>query len=313
MITDFTADLLDRPAAQAAGSIALTHLDAAAAAAARLEDPADHAALHDFRVAIRRLRVTIRAYPGVHEIVPKKQRRRLRKLARVTNAARDAEVQLEWFRTHSAAFTKGERTALAPLRSRLRARRRRESTRTQPELLKQFSKLERKLRRRLGSLENAGAHEAPFRGIAAAALVQHVNDLSSRLRALTPVSKTAEVHATRIAAKRLRYLLEPMAPAVAHAGTLVGRLKKLQDLLGALTDGHVLEAALANAGDGNAAAATVLRAEAAALFATLQKEWSQSGPDLVRQIAAVARTLRPVVQAPPSVRRPSRRRRRTTA
>jgi len=305
---EFSADLLELPAVRAAATVALAHLDAAAAAATRLTDRTDHEALHDFRVAIRRLRVTIRAYPGVHESVAKKLRRRLRKLARATNTARDTEVQLAWFRTRLSRFTPEDRAALAPLRVRLRARRRRETARTQVEVLRQFGKVERKLRRRLVVARDSGAHEAQFRGIAAATLVQYANDLSTRLRVLTPASKATDVHATRIAAKRLRYLLEPLQPTMGDAQPIVDRLKKLQDVLGELTDGHTLETVLQEAGDVAPAATTVLREESGALFATLGQEWLHAGPELVRQIDAVAQQLRPVIK-PPTPRPPSLRQR----
>ena len=310
----FSADLLEQPAVQGASMVALAHLDAAAAAATRLTDPTDHDALHDFRVAIRRLRVTIRAYPGVRESIAKKQRRRLRRLARATNTARDTEVQLAWFRARLARFAPAERRALAPLRVRLRARRRREIARTQPELLRQFGKIERKLRRRLMAARDSGAHEAQFRGIAAATLVQYANDLSTRLRVLAPTSNATDVHATRIAAKRLRYLLEPLRAVLADAAPIVDRLKELQDLLGELTDGHTLEAVLQEAGNVAAAAgAEFLRAEAGRLFSTLRQSWSQAGPEFVRAIDVVAQQLRPVITAPvpPSLRQRARRRRQT--
>ncbi len=308
-MAEFSADLLEQPAVQAASIVALAHLDAAAAAATRINDRTDHDALHDFRVAIRRLRVTIRAYPGLHESVVKKQRRRLRKLARATNTARDTEVQLAWFRTRLSRFTPEDRATLAPLRARLRSRRRRESARTQVELLRQFGKIERKLRRRLVDARDSGAHETQFRGIAAATLVQYANDLSTRLRVLTPASKATDVHATRIAAKRLRYLLEPLRAIIADAPPVVDRLKTLQDVLGELTDGHTLEAVLKEAGDVAATAGTVLREESAALFATLAQEWLQAGPELVRQIDQVAQQLRPVIKppTPPSLRQRTRR------
>src|SRR3954468_378564 len=113
--------LLDRPVAEASGLVALRYLDDAAAAATRLTDRADAEALHDFRVALRRLRVTVRAYPDLRTAVSKKNRRRLRKLARETNPIRNAEAQIAWFRDHTAQFTPPQRAALAPLRSRLRA------------------------------------------------------------------------------------------------------------------------------------------------------------------------------------------------
>ncbi|HET8835726.1 MAG TPA: CHAD domain-containing protein, partial [Gemmatimonadales bacterium] len=54
--------LLDLPAEEAARLIALALLDRAAEAARRLLDPTDPTALHDFRVATRRLRSGLQAY-----------------------------------------------------------------------------------------------------------------------------------------------------------------------------------------------------------------------------------------------------------
>jgi hypothetical protein len=87
-MADFPADLLERPAVDAASLVALRYLDDSTTAATRLSDRTDAEALHDFRVAVRRLRVTLQAYPGLREGVPKKYRRRLRKLTRATNAVR---------------------------------------------------------------------------------------------------------------------------------------------------------------------------------------------------------------------------------
>ena len=53
-------ELLDGPAAAGARVLALGRLADAEEAAARLADPADAEALHDFRVAVRRLRSTLR-------------------------------------------------------------------------------------------------------------------------------------------------------------------------------------------------------------------------------------------------------------
>jgi CHAD domain-containing protein len=53
--------LLDLPAEEAARLIALSLLDRAAAAAARMADPSDPHALHDFRVATRRLVACLQA------------------------------------------------------------------------------------------------------------------------------------------------------------------------------------------------------------------------------------------------------------
>jgi CHAD domain-containing protein len=306
-MADFTAALLDRPAVQAACMIALEYLDDATAAAARLSDRTDADALHDFRVAVRRLRVTVRAYPGLYESVPKKKRGRLKKLARATNAARDAEVQLAWFRDRAAQFTPAQRVALGPFRARLRARRRRAQTHTQLKLQRRFDKLERKLRRQLAAVQSdPGVGGPPFRAIAAATLVAHATALNARLASVSASSDPADLHATRIAAKRLRYLLEPVGSALPRGSKLVQRLKSLQDLFGELTDAHMLETELREGGEGTAAATNLVRAEVAALFTQLESEWSTVGKDLEREVAIAARQLRPASKPP---RTPARRRR----
>jgi CHAD domain-containing protein len=298
------------PVAQSAAQIARSYLDDATAAAARLGDRADAEALHDFRVAIRRLRATVGAYTALHDGVSRKQRRRLRKLARATNAARDAEVQLAWFRNRSARFTPAHRAALAPVRARIRARRRREQIRSHAKLLRRFEKLDRKLRHRLTTLESSGSdHHAHFGATAAAALVRHAEDLGARLGAATSVSQAppAELHATRIAAKKLRYLLEPLQAGVPSAQVLLKRLKQLQDLLGEINDAHVLSDELDRAGVSTAT--DVLRDELASLFTTLQSDWGKAGPDLQRAVAAAAGHLQPATSARPGTHRAAARRR----
>jgi CHAD domain-containing protein len=312
-MAEFTANLLDGPAVQGACAVALAYLDEATAAAVRLGDGSDRGALHAFRVAIRRLRVTVRAYPGIHETVPKKQRRRLRKLARATNAARDAEVQIEWFNERSARFSPAQRAAVAPFRARLRARRRRELAHAQQTLLRRFGKLERKLRRRLAALQvDAGAHEAPFRAVAAATLVQYAGELGARLADVTQSTDADQLHAARIAAKRVRYLLEPLEPGFADGAPLIERLKQLQDLFGALTDAHELEVALQNEGAAVAAATGVLHSEVASSFDRLRDQQGAAA-SLERDVAAAARRLRPVAKTPRSLQQPPRRRRRQSA
>lgn len=324
-MAEFTADLLDRPAVKGACAVALAYLDDASAAAVRFGDGSDREALHAFRVAIRRLRVTVRAYPGIHESVPKKQRRRLRNLARATNAARDAEVQIEWFNERSARFTPAQRAALAPFRARLRARRRSEIAHAQQKLQRWFGNLERKLRHRLTALQvDAGPHEAPFRAIAAATLVQYAGELEARLAEATQSTDADQLHATRIAAKRLRYLLEPLEPGLrdgagaggaggAGGAPLMERLKQLQDLFGALTDAHELEVTFQREGAAVAAAAGVLHDEVTTVFDEFRNRWSPTGFGLERDVEAAVRRLRPTAKAarpPRSLQQPARRRRR---
>ena len=89
--------LLSRSPQVASRLIALDLLDRAGRAAARLEDSGDADALHDFRVALRRLRSICRAYRGpLEDSLRKRDRRRLAELSRATAPGRDAEVALAW-------------------------------------------------------------------------------------------------------------------------------------------------------------------------------------------------------------------------
>jgi len=316
--------LLDRPVAEASGLVALRYLDDAAAAATRLTNRADAEALHDFRVALRRLRVTVRAYPDLRTAVSKKNRRRLRKLARETNLIRNAEAQIAWFRDHTAQFTPPQRAALAPLRSRLRARRRRAQADTHVELQSRFAKIARKVRRSLAMLSADDAkQQSPFRVGAAAALIAHAKDLRERLEP-GAAGSAAELHATRIAAKRLRYLLEPVEQDLEQGARLTARLKELQDVFGGLTDAHELQGELRRAAQtdqeiGVTAAFNLLDAEVAGLLATVREDWSSVGVELEHDIVAAARQLSAprspsTPRVPPSRRhRPARRRSRIPA
>src|SRR5690348_8089478 len=118
-MTERLSSLLGQPAPAAVARIALARLDEARAACARLDDRGDPEALHDFRVAVRRLRTLVRAFSGeLGNAIPKKLERRIRDLARLTTAGRDADVQLAWIREVGARRSPG----LAWFRTRLEDR-----------------------------------------------------------------------------------------------------------------------------------------------------------------------------------------------
>src|SRR5205814_9032436 len=90
-------DLPNLSIAEGARRLALAHLDAVAGARARLVGNADPDALHDYRVALRRLRSCLRAYAKpLRSSLTGKTTRRLRRLAHGTNRCRDLEVHLAW-------------------------------------------------------------------------------------------------------------------------------------------------------------------------------------------------------------------------
>jgi CHAD domain-containing protein len=239
-------DLLVRPAVQSARLIAQSHLDAATEATARLDDSKDVEALHDFRVAIRRLRTTVRAYrPELEGSVRPKLRRRLRDITEESNRVREAEVALDWLRPTKAELTSRERVGLRWLVLRIEDRRAHGLEHVRTEVRRSFRRAGRTLRKGLSVYrqEIDPGHPVPTEPFAAAArrvLLEQAHQLD-RLLGAVHAAEDEEAHRARIAAKRLRYLLEPLAHAVPASAVLVTRLKELQDRLGELHDVLELE------------------------------------------------------------------------
>lgn len=237
-MTDRVSGLLGQPAPAAVARIALSRLDEARAACARLDDRDDPEALHDFRVAVRRLRTLVRAFNGeLDHAIPKKLERRVRDLARLTTAGRDAEVQLAWLA--DAGSRRG--AGLAWFRSRLEDRRERAYDEIRRAVPHAFRALERRLRRRFnGALAEPARRVGPF----GAALARELRAETAALRQEFAIARSPgdadAVHGARIAVKRLRYLLEPVGDGDAGARSLVERLKRLQTALGELHDLQIL-------------------------------------------------------------------------
>src|SRR5881394_3315471 len=96
-MSHFPNDLLTRPASEGIRLIALRRLEDVVHARAGLGDPDKTDALHDFRVAIRRLRSCVRTYRRqLDSSVNRTLRRRLQRFARAAGASRDLEVHIQW-------------------------------------------------------------------------------------------------------------------------------------------------------------------------------------------------------------------------
>ncbi|HEY7216075.1 MAG TPA: CHAD domain-containing protein [Thermoanaerobaculia bacterium] len=248
-----TTGLLSRSPEEGARLLALSFLDQAAAARPRLADAEDAEALHDFRVALRRLRSCLRAYRDcLDESVPKKLARRLRRLARSSGPGRDAEVQIEWLQGRRAHLSSYHRAGLTWLLARLEERMRDAYAKLAAEVDRDFAEFERELRAHL-SVYRTEVHLDPAIPLAtlgettAGILRSQLAELEDHLSRIADAEDEKEAHQARISAKRVRYLLEPLAEEVPGAGSIVKRFKTFQDLLGDLHDAHVLELEIAEA------------------------------------------------------------------
>ena len=283
--------LLASAATVAAARIVRDRLDAAMLAAERLADVSDADALHDFRVALRRLRSALRAYrPWLGRAASRKVRSALRDLGRATNAGRDAEVQADWLSAEQRELPDHARAGAARLAARLRKRRVPRAS----ELRAALQSPADKILKRLEFQEDA---RSPFSAVYEALLGEHAATAAARLAAVTRADQVEEAHEARIAVKRLRYLLEPLVDELPQAVPLLETVKELQDLLGELHDAHVLDETLADAKASRATPRATLAALAAAntkrrdhVFAELERRWlggvATSFFEQIRRLAA---------------------------
>jgi len=250
--------LLARSPEEASRVVALTLLARVGEAARRLEDPDDAEALHDFRVALRRLRSVLRAYrKPLAGSVKKRHRRQLRDLAAATGPGRDAEVAAGWVAAQRETLPSEQKGGARTLGDRLEARRGKGYEKVRRQLAEDFAPLAESLERRLGVYRReihlqGGAGSDSFGELVALELRRDLDRLLAALAAVGSVDDSDPCHRARLAGKRVRYLLEPLAGGLGAVEPILKRLKRLQDLLGELNDAHVLEAELERSVEGAA-------------------------------------------------------------
>ncbi|HEX6106168.1 MAG TPA: CHAD domain-containing protein [Gemmatimonadales bacterium] len=244
--------LLELPAEEATRFIALSLLDTLRAARTRMGSD-DPEGLHDFRVALRRLRTTLRTYrPQLRDSVGRRTHRRLRRMARATRESRDLEVHIEWSRAQAPLLTPRQQAGVAWLVEALSRRRREADSSLTETIERDFGRTVEPLERRLSTYQATISLDPSRRFRTASAVVgarvlQLAGDLEVALGDVHTIQDEEPAHLARIAAKRLRYVLEPVAGLAEGVEEIIDRLKLLQDQLGDLHDSHVFVTELAGA------------------------------------------------------------------
>ncbi|HWH03104.1 MAG TPA: CHAD domain-containing protein [Gemmatimonadales bacterium] len=229
------------PTWEGVSELARAYLDDARRAAPGLGARPDPGALHDFRVALRRLRGLLRAYRApLGPRISKRLRRRLSTVANSTGAGRDADVMLNWIANQMKGLSRSERVGARWLAERIKARR--DGDPEARRLPSRFERLDRRLRKRLAAeARTTGAPVGPsFAGTTARLVTDAAVSLTAALREIRKPEDTEAAHDARLAGKRLRYLLEPVADAAAGAPALIERLRGLQELLGEFDECQVM-------------------------------------------------------------------------
>jgi CHAD domain-containing protein len=210
---------------------------------------------------LRRLRSLMRVLgPSAGANVRKKHQRGLKDIGGSTSGTRDAEVQVEWLLAERQRLPPRDVVGVDWLLSRLERARNEGFHEVSRKVTDSFRRASRRLERALRKSRGEralSAVEAPFKAVLARVVGEETAQLLTALDATTGPNDLEQLHRTRILAKRLRYVLEPLRgagrPAVSGA---VNLLSELQDLLGELQDAKVL-------GDGIATALVELAAERA--------------------------------------------------
>lgn len=312
--------LLGRPASEVAHLLALRFLDEAAGGATRLHDPNDAEALHDFRVGMRRLRSLMRAYEAeLRGSVGKKWRRRVRDIASLTNEGRDAEVQVEWLEREIASMRMNKRGARWVLRQ-VQERMDDAYAEVRSDVLREFGQSELKLRQRLRLLPETDGRdedEPTFGERTGALLREQLGILWDLTTSAHSPDDEREIHDARIAAKRIRYVLEPLQNEIEGAKKLVKTMKRLQDVLGDLHDVQVVEETLRKlrlrasspvkvAGTVAAIDELTRRAEMQRmeLFRDFDSQWHhREGPQFFETVASLADQLQGIEPEPTELER----------
>lgn len=236
-------DLLQLPAPEAARRLLKRFLKGARKACQRLQAGDDPEALHDFRVALRRLRSSVKAYrPWLKGVVRKSERRALKQLANSTNPARDSEVQLAWLQ--SLSISPRERPGYNGLLERVERHKKSAYDGLAERLVNDFGEIDARLKKRLKQAPPADDKAPRFAQVVVAQLTEALTDFETGLNEAGAHGDHATIHETRIAGKRLRYLLEPISTSLPQGKELVKTLKAAQDLLGEIHDCEVLAAEL---------------------------------------------------------------------
>ncbi|MFW8634484.1 CHAD domain-containing protein [Cribrihabitans pelagius] len=230
-----------QPAHEAAGRILAAHL-----AAARQNEPGiisdlDTEFLHDYRIALRRIRALL---SGLKDVLPAEDAARLRRdlkaLMTQTNGLRDLDVWLLEQDRFRAMLPASLHPGLSALFAAIRARR---------------AACQRELAARLGgaayrwhmaglTAEAAAARPQgsgaalPAGALARQLIARRHAKLCRAAARITAQSPDAEIHALRIGCKKLRYLMELFAPLfpAAELSQALKPLKRLQERLGRFND-----------------------------------------------------------------------------
>ncbi len=261
-------------------------------------------ALHDLRVTVRRMRTLLRAYEG---FLPPEMRpacANLKTVMHQTNQLRDLEVQEMMLSTmltrkRLAAPT---RNAISIIRNHVLnglTSGRDSNQGTVETLLKHV-----KILLHIFDEHHTCIGTDRYLDMTASLVHEEITTFARMALSLKNRHQIKRLHKTRLSAKRLRYVMEPIPERVVGVRDGINRLKRLQNLLGAIRDTQTLAQtistarngpSLANHGEAANDALSVVSIQQDRLFATYLRR--RAGGEITRlehRIFRVVDGLRPI-------------------
>lgn len=204
--------------------------------------------VHRMRVAARRLSTALSIFESFYSAKRiKAWQKDVRQVTRILGRARDLDIQILYLRSFLRQVTEA---GLRPGIQRLLLRTRQARSRVQTRLIKVLTELDQ--RQTILSMEmqaqlawekakaKPGVEGTGIQFFASKSILPAIEDLLTFDPFVDQVEAVSELHAMRLAAKRLRYTLEcflPISPGGFEEEVLV--LRKTQDLLGIIHDHDV--------------------------------------------------------------------------
>lgn len=299
-------DALRRPAAEGARLVALHYLHHLVDA--RAGDSME--SLHQVRVALRRLRATLRDHAAVLDgVADRRVHRALRTLARATGARRDSDVQRAWLAAEAATFSEAAQREATQLGERL-AEHDDASDTAHATIAAAYARhldphieplLERLAVFTLPHRVGRAMPTVPFARHLAQRLERGGARLQRRCAQIDGIDDVDALHAARLELKRHRALLAPFAKVMPALGAWFDHATRGQDLLGAARDAHLVARRARRAGFATLAVAArgVCRAHHAAFLSDWRAERAhtpRNGPHplLTNAIDALRATFPPL-------------------
>jgi CHAD domain-containing protein len=240
----FAVDGVDAhsPLRQAAPAILLSKAEPLFELEASASGGADMDAVHDMRVASRRLRESMRLLAPLYPPTAfKAWYKRVRRVTQALGPVRDSDVFIDAFSRLNRSLDSGGRHAVAFLVGYRMGQRVREL-----ELLQRalggldLAESRRSFARLVRAPERGEGSRRPLSAFAHAAIAERISAVYALMPAALDEADIESQHALRISFKRLRYAVEVFAPCYGDDfDTLHGTLTSFQEELGDLHDLHI--------------------------------------------------------------------------